>query len=131
MKVKEFLPKVDSYGCVQNCYESAMYVRGQLLKKHSVAIPLPFGAMTMFHVSFVPLWVAIPDSLFIVYSDGSNRGVQINIDRIASYSLPLGSTVQEAGYVSEKWNMPYEDAHAFLPFLNTVMSGENYFLKQK
>lgn len=121
--------KVDMWGCVENCYESAMYVHERLKNGHPIAIPLQFGEMTMFHVSFVPLWVAIAPG--VIYSDGSNRGVQINIDRISSYSLPLNSTVEESSYISEKWNIPRPDAETFLPFINTVLTGDDYFSKKR
>jgi hypothetical protein len=129
MEKRNLTLKIDNWSQVINCYDSAMYVRDLLLAGESVAIPLLAGNMTLFHMSFVPLSEAIPP--VVAYSDGSGRGVQINIDRKASYSLPWHSAVGEGGYISTKWNIPRADADALLPFFNTVLTGKNHYVKKK
>lgn len=118
--------KIDSYGTVVNCADSALFVARQLGKAKSVAIALDLGNMTMLHVSFVPLWHVVPD--MVIYNDGSKHGVQINIDRFGSYGLPVGSQVAEWSYLDEKFQLGKSDAEAFLPFLNTVLSGQDRFI---
>jgi len=105
-----------------------MHIYQKLNAGKSVAIPLDLDNMTMFHISFVPLWKVIAD-FPVVYSDGSNRGVQINIDRHSSYALPRGCDIQEPSYITEKWGLTWADAEALLPFINTVLTGKDYFLK--
>ena len=115
----------DQYKTVVNCFKSALWVRAQLLENKPVAIPLTLGNGTMFHISFVPLQVAVPSDC--IYVDGSNRGIQINIDRNGSYALPIGISIGETNYLSEKWKISTQDGEYLLPFLNTVLTGENHF----
>lgn len=123
-------PDVDEWGQVQNNAKNALWVRKKLQEGYSIAIPLSLGNMTMFHISFMPLRKAIPVNT--VYSDGSSGGIQVNIDRIGTYSIPLGSAIGEEGYLNEKWkiNSPV-DAKALLPFFNTVFTGTDYFKKEE
>jgi len=120
---------IDDYGQVTNCYDSALHIRNILASKRlqsTVAIPLSLGNMTMFHMSFVNLSKVL--GLFdVIYSDGSNRGLQINIERHSSYALPWGSSIGEHTYIMNKWNLMEGDAIALLPFFNTILTGEDYF----
>lgn len=118
----------DEYGTAPLTYENAMVLRAKLLGGDSVALPLDLGNMTMFHMSFVPLLYAVPHEA--IYEDGSSRGLQINIDRHSSYSLPWGTAMNEAGYLAEKWGLTLPDAEALWPFYNTVLTGENYWKPQ-
>lgn len=120
--------KFDQYGTVPLTYENAMTLRAKLLGGDSVALALDLGNMTMFHVSFVPLLYAVPQEA--IYEDGSSRGLQINIDRISSYSLPWNSPPNEAGYIAEKWKLTLADAEALWPFINTILTGEDYWKPQ-
>jgi hypothetical protein len=117
--------KIDNYGVVENCAESALDVRRLLMKNQTVAISLHLGNMTQLNMSFVPLWIAIPED--VSYFDGSNKGIQINIDRMSSYALSMGSEVNEWSYIKEKWDLGKADAEKFLPFLNTVLSGKDCY----
>ena len=115
---------LDEYGQVTNCYDNALAVRDAVQKHGSIAFPFSLGNMTMYHISFVDLLVAIVEST--EYSDGSNRGLQMNIDRKGSYAYPWGRPL---GHYSsfEKWNVGKADGEALLPFFNTVITGANHF----
>ena len=119
--------EIDEYGVVKNCYESAMWVSNEVHQGRTVAISLCAGEGTMFNMTFVPLTKAVPSG--VMFQDGSQRGLQINIDRIASYALSWTSMPREWSYISEKWSIPQADAEALLPFFNTVLSGTNCFVK--
>lgn len=115
---------IDGFGVVKNNVENAMRTRQDVMSGEAVAFALSLGNMTMFHISFVNLDNAIPSG--VVYSDGSARGCQINIDRHKSYALPWGSC-PIAKYISEKWGVCLADAEALRPFFGTVLTGENWF----
>jgi len=117
---------IDEYGQVENCVESALWIHERVVGLcEPVAISLSLGNMTRFEMSFVPLSAAIP--LDVIYEDGSGTGVQINIDRHLSYSLPVGSEMGEAGYLASKWRLMRGDAEALLPFFNTVLTGRDCY----
>ena len=122
MKNKFFF---DKYGCVKACFASASSTRAALLRGHIVALPLDLGNGMMFLTTFIPLSQAIPENS--AYYDGSNLGVQINIHGVSSYSLPWDSKIAETGYIIEKWRIPQPDAERLLPFINSVLTGKNYF----
>ena len=125
MKKKSVTLKIDEWGQVINCYDSAMYVRDKLLTGETMAIPLSLGNMTKFHISFVDLSSAT--HYLTPYDDGSSGGLQMNIDRKGSYAIPWNNTIGEGGYISEKWNIHRGDADAILPFINTVLTGKNHY----
>lgn len=129
MKKVTTILKLDEYGQAINCYETAKYVAEEVHNLRPVALPLSLGNGTLFHISFVPLSLAVPP--LAMYNDGSSRGIQINIDRKSSYALPVGSSINEWTYLSDKWDVLQGDAMALLPFFNTVMTGENYYDKEK
>ena len=117
----------DQYGQVENCADLALWVHDRLLQKETVAFSLALGNLTRFEVSFLPLWVVVPSDC--VYDDGSQRGVQINIDRHSSYGLGLYSEIGEEGYLADKWRLMRGDALALLPFFNTVLTGRDCYAK--
>lgn len=55
--------------------------------------------------------------------------MQFNIDRGRSYAIPWGSALGEHTYVQEKWGVGIYEAVALLPFLNTVLTGENWYTR--
>lgn len=119
---------IGEYGQVENCAESALWVHDMLLRKRTVAFSLALGNLTRFEMSFVPLWACIRPGC--AYSDGSQRGVQINIDRHLSYGLSQYSEIGEAGYLAEKWGLMPGDAAALLPFFNTALTGRDCYAER-
>lgn len=117
----------DEYGVVRNNALAALSVHMELKTRDAVSIALSLGNGTMFYITFVNLWTTtswVPQQ----WEDGSNRGLLIGIDRHGCYSLPTGNPPMESGYLAEKWGLSYADAEKFLPFLQTVMLGENKFV---
>lgn len=117
----------NEYGEVINCYHSAMAVREDMFDSGAIAVPLNVGRGTLYHISFVNLKRAVPFGV-CSYCDGSNYGIQINIDRKSCYAMPEGSVIQEWRYLAENWNLGRVEAELLLPFFNTVFTGENYFV---
>jgi len=116
---------LDEYKTAINCAQTALWVRSELLGGRPVAIPLCLGdGFTMFHISFVNLRIAIPEKCS--YQDGSNRGLQINIDRMGSYALPWGKPYDE-GYIGDKLRVGIGSAIYLKPFFDTVFTGKNCF----
>ena len=130
--------KVDKYGQVINCYESAMAVRDTILKFRACAISLSLGdSYTMFHISFVNLEQAIPNSKRventvrdISYQDGSARGVQFNVDRWGSYALPWNQVINHMPSFCDKIGLGEGDGKYLEPFFNTVLTGKNGFTQE-
>ena len=117
--------KIDEYGQVVNCADSALWVSWAVLGGNPVAFSLSLGNMTRFEMSFVPLRICVPAG--VSYEDGSGLGIQINIDRHLSYSLPIGSEMGEEGYLATKWGLMRGDALVLLPFFNTVITGRDCY----
>ena len=119
--------KIDKFGQVINCYQSAMAIREAIIIKRACAIALSLGNMTMFHMSFVNLAEAVPRGNF-VYQDGSARGLQVNIDRFGSYATPWDNPIGHMANMSEKLHITLADGEALQPFINTILTGENHFV---
>jgi hypothetical protein len=119
------LPCVDKDRQAENCSHNSLYIHKRIMQGQSTAISLLAGDWTKFLVSFVPLKEIVLAN--ISYPDGSGRGIQINIDRVGSYSLHPNSTIGEPDYLAEHWGCSKQDAKNLLAFFNTVLSGEDYF----
>jgi len=111
----------DEYNVFYISEENTEALRGLIRARGVVALPISLGNATMFHMSFIDLGYAVPWQA--MYEDGSNRGLQINIDRKSSYSLPWGSIQQEPSYMMEKWGLTLSDAEALMPLFNGLLSG--------
>lgn len=112
--------KIDEFGQVINCAENGYRIHDYLKEGKTVAISLSLGNMTRYEISFVPLAECIP--IGVLYDDGSNRGVQINIDRKGSYALPWGSNTHWTSL--RKWGIDNKsDAECLTTFFNAVLSG--------
>jgi hypothetical protein len=116
---------IDKYGVVTNTAEAALAVRDHLRHAPAAAFSLHVGHGTMYLMTFVDLDQIITEGY--AYDDGSARGLQVNIDRVGSYSLPWGNPPQEESYIAEKWHLPTFEAKMFLPFLQTVLTGEDCY----
>lgn len=117
---------IDEWGQVVNTPDAAKWVSLQLATHGGIAFSFSLGNMTRYEISFIQLARIIP--MNVLYTDGSSRGTQINIDRHGSYGLPLeggGYLVPE--YIAEKWNVSLADARALSPFFSSVLTGENKY----
>ena len=119
---------IDEYNQVINNAKNALAIRNFMLtEKRAIAITLALDEYTAFKISFVPLLWAVPVDL--LYDDGSDHGIQINIDRIGSYAVPLGSFLYDSERVCQKWGVSQGDADLLFNFFNTVITGFDYFAK--
>lgn len=114
----------DNYNVVRNQPEGARAIGDTLRSMGSVSITLTAGPGTMFHITFVDLSQSVPPDVH--FNDGSREGLHISIHDRGSYSLPWGNPVH-APYLSRKLNIPLVDAKALTDFINTVITGKNYF----
>lgn len=123
---ENILPCVDEWAQAENCSHNALFVHNKLSTGKTVAIPLTIGNVTLFHISFVPLNVTIP--MNARYDDGTNgHGIQINIDRKSSYAVNWKNPITDQTYLAEKWDLSAGDSKLMLLFINTVLTGQDYF----
>ncbi len=123
--------KVNQFGELINSYENAKWIR-EHLEDYAIAVPIALGNSTKLFVSFVPLWQAIPKSCERAYSDGSELGLQINIQGYKSFSYPFKLTggLISQNFLIEHVGLQSAEAWIFADFLSTVVSGENCFFKK-
>lgn len=118
--------QANEWGEVLNNFDNALRIRNHLVDKgNAIAIPLAVGHSTLFHITFVNLATAIPTGLY--YADGSSRGLQINIDRHATYGWPWNHELNHVD-IQENWNMrSLMTALDLLPFFNTILTGKDAY----
>lgn len=119
----------DKYGIMRNTAKNALMLYTLLRSgdEHALSFTLDLDGNTVFHMTLVALATTI---ISPNYEDGSLRGLQINIDRLGSYALPWGNPPEEHTYIAEKWYLTYGDAKELLPFLQTVLTGKDYYEAQ-
>ena len=114
--------KVNYGGEVKANKTSAFKVRQALVDNGFVAIPLALGNGTLYHVSFMDIKKAVP--LSCSYYDGSDSGLQVNVDRHGSYGFPWGQETTELSM--HKLGVNCEpDQVVMAKFINMILKDNN------